>query len=120
MAITELFAGIPVADYRSMLPWYERLIGTPPDFFPHDSEAVWHVTEHAWIYLVADAERAGKALLTILVDDLEAQVALLAARGLPVGPIEVMAGAARKVTISDPEGNRITFGQPLDPHGESS
>ena len=72
-------------------------------------EAVWHVTEHAWIYVVADAERAGKALLTILVDNLEDQVAQLAARGLPVGPIETMPGAARKVTISDPEGNTITY-----------
>ncbi len=120
MAITEFFAGIAVADYRSMLAWYERLIGKPPDFFPQDGEAVWHVTEHAWIYVVADAERAGKALLTILVDDLEAQVAQLAERGLPVGPIDVMAGAALKIAISDPEGNRITFGQPLDAHRENS
>ena len=50
---------------------------------------------------------------TILADDLEEQVAQLAARGLPVGPIEVIAGSARKAVISDPEGNSITFGQPL-------
>src|SRR5436189_5480865 len=108
MAITELFAGIAVADYPSMLAWYERLFGKPPDFFPHDTEAVWHVTEHGWIYVVADAERAGKALVTMLVDDLEAQAAQIAARGLPVGPIDVMPGAARKITTSDPEGNRVT------------
>jgi predicted enzyme related to lactoylglutathione lyase len=113
MAVTEFFAGVPVADYRAMLPWYERLFGKPPDFFPQEGEAVWRVTEHAWVYVVADAERAGRALLTILVDDLEDQVAQLAERGVPVGPIEVMPGSARKAEISDPEGNRITFGQPL-------
>jgi predicted enzyme related to lactoylglutathione lyase len=113
MAVTEFFAGVPVADYGAMLPWYERLFGKPPDFFPQEGEAVWRVTEHAWVYVVADAERAGRALLTILVDDLEDQVAQLAERGVPVGPIEVMPGAARKAVISDPEGNRITFGQPL-------
>jgi hypothetical protein len=30
MAVTEFFAGIAVADYASMLAWYERLMGKPP------------------------------------------------------------------------------------------
>ena len=116
MAITELFAGVAVADFGAMLLWYQRLFGKPPDFFPHEAEAVWRVTDHAWVYVVAVersvAERAGGALLTILVDDLEDQVAQLAGRGLPVGPIDMLPGAARKVEVSDPEGNRITFAQP--------
>ncbi len=118
MAITEFFAGIAVADFGSMLAWYERLMGKPPDFFPQEGEAVWRVTEHAWIYVVATrhegaAGRAGKALLTILVDDLDDQVAQLAARGHPPGLIDVIAGSVRRVVIADPEGNRITFAQPL-------
>ena len=32
MAITEFFAGVAVADFRAILPWYERLFGKPPDF----------------------------------------------------------------------------------------
>ncbi len=40
------------------------------------------------------------------------QIAQLAARGLPVGPIDVIAGSVRTVVLPDPEGNRITFGQP--------
>ncbi len=113
MAVTEFFAGIAVADFGSALAWYERLMGRPPDFFPHEREAVWRITEHAWIYVVSDPERAGKALLTFLTDDLEEQVAQLHERGLSVGPIEVIPGAARTAAISDPEGNRVTFGQPL-------
>jgi predicted enzyme related to lactoylglutathione lyase len=113
MAVTEFFAGVPVADFGAMLAWYERLFGKPADFFPQEGEAVWRVTDHGWVYVVADAERAGRALLTLLVDDLEDQVARLAERGLPVGPIGVLPGAARKAEVSDPEGNRITFGQPL-------
>ena len=117
MAITEFFAGVAVADFGSMLAWYERLLGRPPDFSPQEGEAVWRVTEHAWIYVVATRHegadgRAGKALLTILVDDLDDQVAQFRARGLPVGPIGVVAGSVRRAVISDPEGNRITFGQP--------
>lgn len=117
MAVTEFFAGVAVADFGAALAWYERLFGKPPESFPHEAEAVWRVTDHAWVYVVAVersvAERAGGALLTILVDDLEDQVARLAERELPAGSIDVMPGAARKVEISDPEGNRITFAQPL-------
>jgi hypothetical protein len=42
----DLFAGIPVADYAAALKWYERLLGSPPTFFPHDTEAVWELAEH--------------------------------------------------------------------------
>src|SRR5687768_7037572 len=114
MAITEFFAGVAVADFEAMLAWYERLMGKSPDFFPQEGEAVWQVTEHAWIDVVATRHegaggRAGKALLTILVDDLDYQVAQLAARGLPVGRIDVIAESVRSVVVSDPERNRITF-----------
>jgi len=63
------FAGVAVADYPSARAWYQRLMGRPPDFIPHEHEAVWQVIENAWIYVVADSERAGKALLTLMVDD---------------------------------------------------
>lgn len=42
----DLFAGIPVSDYPAALAWYERLLGTPPAFFPNDTEAVWELAEH--------------------------------------------------------------------------
>ena len=113
MANTELFAGIPVADYPAMLSWYERLFGQQPSFFPQEGEAVWQVNEHGWVYIVADAGRAGKALLTILVDDLEVRVRELSARGVAVGLTEVMAEGVHVVKITDPEGNRIQLGQPV-------
>ena len=47
------------------------------------------------------------------MDDLDDQLAQLAARGLPAGPIDVIAGSVRRVVLADPEGNRITFAQPL-------
>ncbi len=110
MAVTEFFAGIAVADYASLLAWYERLMGKPPDFFPQDGEAVWQVSEHAWIYVVADTERAGRSLLTILVEDLDDQVAQLAERGLEPAKQEAYAEGMRKITYRDPEGNEIAFG----------
>lgn len=113
MSINHIFAGIAVADYESALVWYERFFGRPPDVIVTENESMWHVTDTGWIYLVGDANRAGKALLTLLVDDLEDRVAALGERGLAAGAIETMPGLYRKAVITDPDGNTITFGEDL-------
>lgn len=79
-------------------------------FFPQAGEALWQIAEHAWIYVVADTERAGKALLTILVEDLGDQVAQLAARGLEPARQKAYADGMRKITYRDSDGNAIGFG----------
>src|SRR4051794_16689042 len=112
MRVTELFVGVPVADYDVALEWYERLLGGPPAFFPNDHEAVWQLAEHGWIYVVVDADRAGRALVTILVDDIRAHVADLAARGIDTSVTTDIPSVLR-AELTDPEGNRVTFAQPL-------
>ncbi len=79
---------------------------------PTENEAVWQLAGTGWIYLVGDTNRAGKALLTLLVDHLEDHVAELAKRGLAPGAIEMLPGVGRKAVITDPEGNMITFAEP--------
>jgi glyoxylase I family protein len=113
MAITNAFAAIAVADYEAALAWYERLLGRAPDMIPKQLEAAWQLTQGGWIYLVADAARAGTALLTLLVDDLEAHVGELAERGLATGTVETVPGVVRTAVIADPDGNTMTFGEPL-------
>jgi catechol 2,3-dioxygenase-like lactoylglutathione lyase family enzyme len=108
----EVFAGLPVTDHAAAAPWYERLFAEPPFMRPHDTESVWRLEEHAWVYVVQDAERAGRGLLTVLVDDLDAQLAGLADRGLATDPVETMDNGVRTAEIRDPDGNLIKFGQP--------
>ena len=67
----DLFAGIPVTDYTAALPWYEQFFGGRPSFLPNDTEAVWEVAEHRYIYIVQDPQRAGNALVLSFVDDLD-------------------------------------------------
>jgi hypothetical protein len=63
------------------------------------------------IYVVGDTSCAGSALLTLLVDDLEDQVASLRKRGLEPSAIDSVPGLYRKAVITDPEGNMISFGE---------
>ena len=105
-----LFAGIPVDDYAAALDWYERLFGSPPSFFPHDTEAVWELAEHRSIYIVQRPEHAGHATHTIIVDDLDGQVAEIAQRGLAPAQRETYPNGVRKITYVDHDGNEIGFG----------
>jgi predicted enzyme related to lactoylglutathione lyase len=112
MAITYVFAGIPVADLDAAIGWYERLAGRPPDLLPNDEEACWQMSETGWIYVIADAARAGSALITLLVDDLDAFLSSLAQRRITAGPVEPLASNTRRAIVVDPDGNRLQLGQP--------
>ncbi|WP_182907519.1 VOC family protein [Microbispora sp. H13382] len=106
----DLFAGIPVADYAVALRWYEQLLGSPPGFFPNDTEAVWELAEHRYMFIEQRPERAGYAMHTIIVDDLDALVARIADRGLDPVEQETYSNGVRKTTYRDPDGNEIGFG----------
>jgi hypothetical protein len=106
----DLFAGIPVTDYAAALPWYEQFFGRPPSFLPNDTEAVWEVAEHRYIYIVQKPERAGNALVLSFVDDLDERIALIAQRGIEPAERETYDNGPTKVTYRDPDGNEISFG----------
>ncbi|MEP6953937.1 MAG: VOC family protein [Solirubrobacteraceae bacterium] len=102
-----------MADFPAARDFYERLFGRAPDMLPKDGEAAWQLSGPGWVYVVEDRERAGRGLLTILVDDLDAHVAGLADRGVAAGEIERTPGVVARTVVADPEGNTIQFGQPL-------
>ncbi|HEX9337011.1 MAG TPA: VOC family protein [Pseudonocardiaceae bacterium] len=105
-----LFAGIPVNDYAAAVGWYERLLGAPPSFLPHDTEAVWELAEHRLVYIVQQPEHAGHAMHTVIVDDLDTVMAEIAQRGLEPAKRETYPNGVRKTTYVDPDGNAIGFG----------
>ena len=106
----DLFAGIPVRDYRAATAWYERLLGAPPSFLPNDTEAVWQVAGHGYLYIKLWPERAGHALHTLFVGDFDARLSEIARRGLEPSSRETYSNGVRKATFHDPDGNEIGFG----------
>jgi hypothetical protein len=111
----DLFVGIPVADHPAALAWYERFFGSPPSFRPNETEAVWEVAEHRYVYVVEDARRAGNALVLSFVGDLAARVAAASGRGIEPVMRETYEGGVTKVTYRDAEGNEISLGGGPDP-----
>lgn len=106
----DLFAGIPVRDYAAAVAWYERLLGAAPSFLPNDTEAVWELAEHRYIYIDVRPENAGHAMQTLFVSDFDARVSQIAERGLEPAERETYGNGVRKVTFRDPDGNEIGFG----------
>lgn len=104
-----LFAGLRVRDFQAARPWYEKLLGEPA-FFPHATEAVWTLAEDRSVYVVEQADGAGHCVVTIFVDDLDARVAAIAARGLEPDERLTYSGGVRKALYRDPDGNELGFG----------
>jgi len=109
-----LFAGLRVRDFALARSWYERLLGEPT-FFPHVTEAVWTLAEDRSVYVVEHADGAGRSVVTIFVDDLDAMIVAIGQRGLEPDEVETYANGVRKAVYRDPDGNEVGFGgAPLD------
>ncbi len=104
-----LFAGLRVRSLEAVRPWYERLLGDPA-FMPHAAEAVWTLAEDRSVYVVEHADGAGRSVVTVFLDDLDAHVAATAARGLQPDEIETYSSGVRKAIYRDPDGNELGFG----------
>jgi catechol 2,3-dioxygenase-like lactoylglutathione lyase family enzyme len=106
----DLFAGIPVSDRARAVDWYERLLGAPPSFLPNDTEAVWDVVEHGYLYIDVRPSAAGSAMQTLFVDDFDARLAAIAARGIEPDDLETYGNGVRKAVFRDTDGNEIGIG----------
>jgi catechol 2,3-dioxygenase-like lactoylglutathione lyase family enzyme len=106
----DLFAGIPVRDRATAVAWYERLLGTPPAFFPNDNEAVWEVAEHRYLFVDQAPAHAGHTRHLLFVDDFDATITTIASRGLHPTARETYDNGVRKATYTDPDGNHLEFG----------
>ena len=111
LSASHVFAGLPVCDYAASREFYERLMGRPPDVLPHDREAVWQLADGGLVYIVDDPPHAGRSVVTLIVADLDRELAGLSERGIERPPVEAIGTVGRKATIVDPDGNRLALAQ---------
>lgn len=104
-----LFAGVRVRDFGAARAWYERLLGEPT-FFPHATEAVWTLAENRSIYVVEHPEGAGNSVVSVIVGDLDGEIAAIATRGLEPDEQLTYSNGVRKVVYRDPDGNEVGLG----------
>ncbi|WP_410876828.1 VOC family protein [Nocardia sp. A7] len=111
MDINSLFFGLAVTDFVAADSWYSRLFGRAADFVVTPGvEAMWQLSDTAFVYIVVDPEHAGQALVNIAVSDLNAVTADVVSRGVDPGPFILVGpdgAAGRKAPFTDPDGNSI-------------
>jgi predicted enzyme related to lactoylglutathione lyase len=104
-----LFSGVPVSDFKAAQLWYEHFFCTPADIVAHEAEIMWRVSDGGWLYIMRDADRAGKGIVTMAVSDIEAAVSALQERGIEIGAIKSEGEAGRKAVALDADGNSIAI-----------
>ncbi|MBN6042163.1 VOC family protein [Amycolatopsis sp. 195334CR] len=106
----DLYCCIPVTDRSAALDWFAVFFGRPADEII-GTEALWQLSEHAWIVVDAHPERAGGALLTLGVTGLDDILARLSAHGIGHEPVETYDNGVRHVVVLDPDGNSLSLAE---------
>ena len=114
-----LFASTPALLSAAPEAWYERLFGRPTAVIVNDDEVSWRLTEAAWISVVGDPSRAGRARATVSVTEQDKTVAEMDVRGINQPAPEVVVSLGRKLLKRDRDGHLITFTQ-RGGHGQMS
>jgi catechol 2,3-dioxygenase-like lactoylglutathione lyase family enzyme len=109
-SMTDLYTGVPVTDKTAALEWFTVFFGRPADEVI-GGEALWQISEAAWIFVVEHADRAGRALLTLGVAGLDEILARLAAHGVEHEPVETYDNGVRHVVVLDPDGNSLSLAE---------
>jgi predicted enzyme related to lactoylglutathione lyase len=111
IALVGIYAAAIVKDFEAALDWYTTLMGRAPDDRPFPGMAQWRNMGAAGLQLWQDDERAGQAIMTIVVSDLEAEKARLTPAGFRFEN-EATGDFGAVAQIFDREGNRINLTQP--------
>jgi catechol 2,3-dioxygenase-like lactoylglutathione lyase family enzyme len=106
----DLFAGVAVSDLPRAVAWFDRFFGDAESFEPNDTERVWTVSDHRYLYVVLAPEDAGHARVTMFVDNFDRFVTDLAQRGVSPQTRETYDNGVRKAIYRDPDGNEIGVG----------
>ncbi|MBX7449467.1 VOC family protein [Mycolicibacterium sp. 3033] len=108
MPFTHLLAVLPVSDVDVSRPWFTAMFGRPEDNTPMPTLIEWQVLPGAWLQVFCDEKRAGSGLFNLAVDDLDATLTELRARGLEPGEVVEADKGVRLSALTDPDGNTIT------------
>jgi catechol 2,3-dioxygenase-like lactoylglutathione lyase family enzyme len=114
--VTALFAGLLVSDLPAAEAWWTAVLGVDPVMRPNDAEVVWEVGPQRYVYVDAalGGRTPGQGEVTLFLDDgldgLDDRVAAISGHGIEPTLRETYDNGVRKVTFTDPDGNRLGLG----------
>jgi predicted enzyme related to lactoylglutathione lyase len=112
VTITNALAGVAVDDLEAGVRWYSRVIDRQPDTRPMPEVAEWLLPRGGCLQIYADRERAGSSSVTLVVADLDEDLARLADEGIDTTRA-TETDIVRTSVATDPAGNQVVLAQPL-------
>lgn len=114
MTVTTCYAVIPSSDLAAAREFWTRFLGREPDRVPMPNDAEWMFPGGGGLQVIEDTDHAGAGSVTLGVDDVDAELAAIAGRGLGVPQADTTpSGQFRIAMLADPDGNRIVVAQDL-------
>ena len=113
MSYVNVLASLQVPEFETTVEWYERLFGRAPDRRPMDGCAEWQLAPTGGVQIFDNPENAAPATIIIGLDELDAEIDQLRARGIVAEPYDVPSGQFRLAQLRDPSGNTVVLSQEL-------
>lgn len=106
MSIVNALAGIAVKDIDVAVLWYEQILG--PASRPMDEVAEWQLPNGGCLQVFEDGNRAGLSSVTLVVEDLDREIAGLESKGIHIGETS-RSDLVDVAIVQDHDGNQVVF-----------
>jgi hypothetical protein len=106
MSIVNALAGIAVKDIDAAVIWYEQILG--PASRPMDEVAEWQLPNGGCLQVFEDGIRAGLSSVTLVVEDLDREIAGLESKGIRIDETSRSALVDLAI-VQDHDGNQVVF-----------
>jgi len=111
MNLHKIYTSLLTADLAAAEAWYTKLLGRRPDYRPMYTLVQWELFDHGGLMLSDSEEIAGKGVMFLYVDDLEAERRRLEGHGIALGD-DIPGDYSTLAQLRDPDGNLITLATP--------
>ena len=109
MAYTNVLPSLHVAEFDATVAWYERLFGREPDRRPMEGDVEWQLAPSGGLQLYRNPEHPTTTTVIFGLDDLDAELEVLRARGFEAEPFDVT--SFRLAELQDPAGNTVILSE---------
>ena len=111
MNLRKIYTALLTTDLAKAEGWYSKLLGRGPDHRPMDTLVQWELFDQGGLMLSNSGEIAGKGLLFLYVDDVQAERRRLNGLGIALGA-DIRGDYSTLAQLRDPDGNVVTLATP--------
>lgn len=111
MGVANVFVSIGVADHPAGCAWWSTILGREPDRFSMPSCCEWNLADTVLFQGLDKPSHGVINIVTLRLDDLNAEITRLRGEGLPIGDTAKVPGfdTFRIAALTDPDGNTLNL-----------